>query len=486
MKKNKFFLLVLVILCFAFSAVGVSADSSQQVIFNDDFTLEKHQEFIGDLVVIGGNIELEQDSTLKGDVVSIGGSMTAAGTIDGDLTCFGGNVELKDTAVIEGSLTSFGGNVDKSSQAVVLDNSLQNSTKILDKQQDIEEIVGKDFSPNGYRHGFWGTIKNFFNGTVLLIIQILAMSAFAVLAMLLIGPEVKTCGSVLQRYPLQSLGIGLLTVILVPFAAVALCMTVILIPLAIVLLLLLLLVFLYGWIIIGNVVGTELVKLIRVKWADIWVTAFGTFVICLFVDLFGKIIPCFGWMPYIFLSLFGIGAVIIKYTKICGGKGQKKESVQLPPRGIAPQECDATAPQKTAMVMKDQLTPVVKSAAAPQASAPVVSPSNAVIDAEAVEPVAAPAPEESIPEEPEVMTPAEVHKEDSSVQNVTEDHGSECVSESVEERSNSVKPEESEPAAEPEKTEEPAAVEEKKKKSTAKGISSSLIDSLQDDIEGKK
>jgi len=105
-------------------------------------------------------------------------------------------------------------------------------------------------------------------------------------------------------------GYGLLTIVLVPAIILVLTVTIILIPIAAIAFLAIPLAWLFGMIALGQEVGNRFTKAIDQTWAPVLTIGFGTFLLMLVAGLL-QLVPCFGFLSYLLLSLVAIGAAAI-------------------------------------------------------------------------------------------------------------------------------------------------------------------------------
>jgi hypothetical protein len=99
---------LILLLTFTTPALAQGPDGAQ-VVFGSNFVVESEQTLNRDLVVFGGNVTIEESSRVEGDVVVFGGNVQIDGLVDGDIGLIGGNITLSETAVIEGDIGLVGG-----------------------------------------------------------------------------------------------------------------------------------------------------------------------------------------------------------------------------------------------------------------------------------------------------------------------------------------------------------------------------------------
>ena len=117
MKKRIFIIVVALMIPLIFATPAFAQGPDGRVIFGDNFVLETEETFDGDLVVFGGNVTTRTGSEVDGDMVVFGGNADIQGDIDGDMVVFGGNVDINGT--VDGDIGAIGGNVNLGEKAVV-------------------------------------------------------------------------------------------------------------------------------------------------------------------------------------------------------------------------------------------------------------------------------------------------------------------------------------------------------------------------------
>ncbi|MCL6472582.1 MAG: polymer-forming cytoskeletal protein [Firmicutes bacterium] len=265
---------VLITAIFAVPVCGaVKADITQ---FGSDVTVPAGQVEEGSVTVFGGNAII--DGEVKRDVTVFGGNLTINGRVGRNATDFGGNVTLGGNSVINGDLTYFGGRLDRDPRAQVKGN--------------ISAGVPR-FNP--------------FTSFIFGLLSLIGMLAIAALIVALWPNATSVLADTIEREPLQSLGVGFLTVVLIPFAIGALAVTIVGIPLIFLLLFAIPFVFLYGytgsarWL--GRRIGQNNPSIVN---APVLQVVIGT----LIIGVIG-FIPVLGWLVSVVAVLFGLGAVIL-------------------------------------------------------------------------------------------------------------------------------------------------------------------------------
>jgi hypothetical protein len=155
---------------------------------------------------------------------------------------------------------------------------------------------------------------------------------------------------------MMSFLMGLLTVIVVPALMILLIITLILSPFGLLGFLLLGLAMLFGWIAMGYEVGKRIVASLKVDWAAPIVAGMGVLVLSLVSELvnFNDFIRCLGWILPAFISLLGLGAVVISRF---GSNGYVHPAAPVPP--VMPLPPTPSAPVQVVDSGPDENHPVI-------------------------------------------------------------------------------------------------------------------------------
>jgi len=329
--KNKFryitLLLLLSLLLVPTSSVYAQGPGpgNGQVIFGSNFTLESGETFDGDLVVFGGNVTIEEDATLNGNLVVIGGQVESNGQQGGDVVVVGGQIKLEEFAVVEGNVVTVGGQLQKDDGAVVEGDVVNNVTPeinipsgrvppIVPGVPDVPDVpaVPSVPSPN-VRFDF-----NPFRSIAGVFAQAVLIAMLAMLIVVFLQPQLEKVSEAIVRQPLRSGAFGLAAAVGGPIvllvASLVMIVTLILIPVAALALILgtalLALAWLFGVIALGYEVGERFTRSINQTWAPAFTTGLGTFFVMLVGGALGEV-PCIGWIVPTLIGLVAIGAVAI-------------------------------------------------------------------------------------------------------------------------------------------------------------------------------
>jgi len=283
------------------SAVAAKGLTDGQIVFAGTFTLESGETLNGDLVVVGGSATIQEGAIVDGDMVLMGGSLVVNGEVNGDVLVMGGSIILGDRAILHANLTTLGASLVRADGAVVEGEIFNSATSYGD-------------GVNGERPSFPSlpriNINNYnpFREVGNVVSRAIVLGLLAMLVAVLLPEPTRRVAKAAIAQPVIAGGLGLLTIIALPFALVAMVITLILIPVVPLLLIFVIIVALYGWIALGTEVG---VRLGKGNWSMPLAAGLGTFLLTLVVDALASIpvLACIGWPGLILLGLVALGSV---------------------------------------------------------------------------------------------------------------------------------------------------------------------------------
>ena len=229
----------------------------------------------GDVVVIGGQVKLEEQAVVSGDVVTIGGQ-----------------VQQAEGATVEGDVTN-----NVAPEVNLPDGNISPSVDV--PNVPIPPLFNMDFNP------FWefGRIL----GSAILV------SFLGILAALFFQERIDRASQAIVAQPLMTTSIGLLTVVVMFFAA----LTIILLPVVLLGLIPLAFAWLFGVISMGQEIGDRFARAIRQNWTPVVTTGVGTFVLMFIVSSIQSLnnlapfLGCITWVLPVLIGLLAIGSVVI-------------------------------------------------------------------------------------------------------------------------------------------------------------------------------
>jgi hypothetical protein len=296
-----------------------------EVVFGDSRRLVSGDVVNGDLAIFGGNLQMEEGSLVEGDVVIFGGNATIDGEIEGDLAVIGGNARVGASATVNGDVASVGGNVEVDEAA--------------DVRGQVVETTRFDFGrlprafmraippvPDFGRDWRFQPINQFFRimvdmGGALAIALVIAI--VGLLAVLFLPSHTETAGQAVVQAAPASFGVGLLTLltgaVVIAFFFVVCCLA----PLGLLAALALVLAALFGWIVVGYLLGRRMLLSLQKDTPEptpAIAALVGVFVLTLvqqgLMALDG--IPCLGFMFWLLgaglwlvVVSTGLGAVVL-------------------------------------------------------------------------------------------------------------------------------------------------------------------------------
>ena len=291
-------------------AQGVSTDGGR-VIFGSNYTLNSGDEFNGDLVVFGGNVTVEQDANLNGDLVVFGGTATSNGNVNGDVVVIGGQVKLDDQAVIAGDVVTVGGQLQKAEGATVKGDLVNNAAP--DIQLPNGSLSSNVTPPSVHLPAVINTHFNPFLEAGRVLGSALIVSFLGVLAALFFQKQLDQTSQAVVQQPLMAASIGLLTIVVMVFAA----FTLILLPVVLIGLIPLAFAWLFGVISIGREIGERFSRAIHQNWTPVIATGVGTFVLVFVVasiqslNSLAPFLLCITLIVPFLVAFLAIGSVVV-------------------------------------------------------------------------------------------------------------------------------------------------------------------------------
>ena len=172
----------------------------------------------GELMRIGSDITVDQDQTIEGDVVAISGDVHVYGHVKGSVQALGGDVYLASTARVDGDVAAVRGELHEDPGAYV---GGQRVTALAQPHGRVGHRAIVD-AVNHLEGRRWMHMWGFANSLVWLLVML------GLTWLILRIAEARTGEAIglLRRETAASLGIGLLTWVLVVPSLVALCLVV--------------------------------------------------------------------------------------------------------------------------------------------------------------------------------------------------------------------------------------------------------------------
>lgn len=275
-------------------ALAATQQGGDQICTGNNLTIISGQS-VGNLLAFGCNVDVQQGATVYGSIADFGGNVKIAGTVNGSIATFGGNVMLTETAVVNGQVASMGGNYSAAPGAVVRGNA--NTGSIVPPIPPTPPTPVSPFS-RAFNFGF-----DILGG----IVTALAFAALGALVVIFAPNATRRVSDAVQKQPLNTAGVGCLTLIVLPILGILLVITIIGIPIALLLGLVTWAAWIFGGIAIGLLAGEKILGAFRVS-NILPVLAVILGVVLLM--LVGQI-PVFGWLVSCIVGLLGLGAVVM-------------------------------------------------------------------------------------------------------------------------------------------------------------------------------
>ncbi len=332
-------ILSLILLSIFATPVLAQEPGGAQVVFGDNLTVEGEQTLDQDVVVFGGNVEVDASSKITGDLVVFGGRADIDGTIEGDIGMIGGNINLGETAVVKGDIGLIGGRADVAEGAVVkgqvrrlnhfnfdYDSDWDNEKVIPDMPPiptppSVPDFPGSPDFPDSFE---WPNPFHWISRVVGDIVRTMAfvvvLGLLSWLAAAFMPEQMLNVRQTVATSAPMSFGVGLITLVVVVAVGFLLLLTICLAFIPILAYILLGIAALFGWIVIGQIIGERLlVASGRSQPGFIFSSIFGVTVLTLLTKMpvIGEI-PCIGFifglagfLVGIILTMTGLGAVLL-------------------------------------------------------------------------------------------------------------------------------------------------------------------------------
>jgi hypothetical protein len=275
----------------ALPAFASSAQAGDQICTGNNLTLASGQT-VRNILAFGCNVEIQQGATVLGSLSDFGGNIRVAGTVNGSIVAFGGNIFLTETAVVGGEVATMGGSYSSAPGAVVRGNASGNTLVPPVPPTPISPLA----RPFSFQFDLLGGI-----------VTALAFAALGALVVIFAPNATKRVSDAVQAKPLNTAGVGCLTLLVLPILGILLIITLIGIPVALLLALVSWAAWIFGGIAIGLLAGEKILNAFKVSNVlPVVAVILGVIVLM----LIGQI-PIFGWLVSCIVGLFGLGAVVL-------------------------------------------------------------------------------------------------------------------------------------------------------------------------------
>ena len=294
-------------------------------IFGKNFTLNSGKSLKEDLIVFGGSVSIEKDAIVEGAIVLFGGSLALDGEITKDVLVLGGAVKLGSETHIRGNLVTFGSAVSRDLGAKIDGDIINNPSR-----PDIP-----NFSTNPQ---VISSSSNPFLKVFSLIGESIMLALLAMIITMFLPIHMRRVADGVVAQPLISFGLGLLTLIMLIVAMVALVLFSFLIitllitmPLIAIISIVFAAAVVLGWLAMGMEVGVRISRMFTRDWPLPLSAGLGVFSLNLVAQGVG-FIPCIGGVISAIVGIAGLGAVLM--TRF--GTKQSESNVKIDPASEIP------------------------------------------------------------------------------------------------------------------------------------------------------
>ncbi len=327
--KHKLFVMALsliLLLVLAPPALAQGPGGDNRVVFGNNFTLAAEQTVEGDVVVFGGNATVEKSSTIKGDLAVFGGNINIDGAVEGDIAAIGGNVNLGETAVVKGDIALLGGKSNVAAGAVVegsivrpFDGGFTHDFRFPEPPAPPTPPVPPQ--PPWAEPWSWANrLVNMFQDLAWTMAMLIGLAAVSWLVATFMPAQMKQVGDTVADSGPLSFGLGLVTVIVSIAIGIPLFITICLAFIPILVYILIGIAILFGWIVIGQMIGERLLVATGQPYPNfVFSTIAGVLVLTVVskmpvigsIPCLGFIFSFIGFLVGTIVSLTGLGAVIL-------------------------------------------------------------------------------------------------------------------------------------------------------------------------------
>jgi len=303
------------------------------VLFGCGARIQKGAQVSRDVVSFGGDVVMEESARVRNDAVVFGGDLDVSGTIDGDVTVFGGRLTLQPTAVVNGDVLAFGGSLDRKDGAVVRGQIKRNTGSV----PPIPPVPSIRNGWNFLGDMVWGFVQSFF--------MAVGLGVLGALILVFMPKQLGQVREVAETSALPSIGVGCLTLLVVPPLMILFIITCLGIPISAILGIALVAAAAFGWIAIAILLGERLLNALKVK-NSVPLLAMVAGLLALWLV---SAVPVLGWLIGLFLGALAVGAVVL--TRF----GTRPYPYMPPP--TAPDSYPILAEAKTSAVVPSEPAP---------------------------------------------------------------------------------------------------------------------------------
>lgn len=271
------------------TACGSDGLYSIQLILEGQHTQDPPYSFPGELIMLDGMVVINEGARIEGSAFLFGGSMELAGEIQGDIVLLNGTLVLKETALVGGEVRLVGGSINADPAARI-------TGQVVEGIRLPTELVERDTSASGK------IIRWFVQTTIIVSVAYMLGKRKPVLL------ERNT--RAIKNGAIVCLAVGALAGVVWLVLVVQMAFTIVLIPVSILLTGLLFFLILYGWIILGSLLGEQIRPYLPWRLSKLQSLTLGTILFLLLLDLL-RLVPWVGDGLAILISLVAFGALLL-------------------------------------------------------------------------------------------------------------------------------------------------------------------------------
>ena len=268
------------------------------VVVGGSYEVPSGQTVVGDLTAVGATVVIEPGGTLQGHLVTIGGSTVVDGLVTGDVHAYGGALTLGSASRVRGSVSANYAAFEPVPGSVVEGTTSAGNEPPLQFALPENIRLPADMATRAVvsRSPADGLLRSIGLGLV------------AALLMAWIPLRVGRVRDTMLRSPARAGLDGLLTLLVVLVLLLLVALTLVGIPLAILGGMALYATVLFGWIALGDAVGSYLASSLKRTWSPPLRAGVGAFSLSLAL-LILDVIPVLGALLGFLLGLVALGAV---------------------------------------------------------------------------------------------------------------------------------------------------------------------------------
>jgi len=331
---------LLVVLLFVTLTVPTLADDGGgQVIFpGENVVIEPGEQWAGDLTLLGGNLELREGGRVLGDVAVLGGNAIVDGAVEGNLVVIGGTLDLRSNAVIDQDLVTFGAAVSRAEGAIVRGQRVEGLQWNTPQIRILPSLPLQRWDGSSWSWQ-WNSFFDLMSRLLRTVLNVVALIVFGALLVLLLPKNSEMVIKTVSEAPLPSLGVGLLSGVVLAIVVPLLIIICIGIPIAILVVMAAVAAGVFGWVSVGTLVGGRILRALNAsRGQPLLEVVIGVAAITLLAE-----VPCLGWLLALVVGAVGLGAVVLTRFGTMAYERVRVASPMPPAPPAAPEEPASSA-----------------------------------------------------------------------------------------------------------------------------------------------